>query len=221
MAWLDIDQLEAIGKFPLWSTRRFNLVRYCRSDYIDPHIPDLRTAIEQRLSQAGVEETPQKIMLLTHLQNWGLSFNPVSFYFCFDESGQVSAILSEINNTPWDERHTYIHEIPLADRQARKWRFDFEKAFHVSPFMPMNLRYHWVFAIVADRLTVEMQLYRGEDLDFDAVLALKLTPLTAANAWKLPLLYPFMTLKVLSSIYWQALRLWSKRIPFYSHPERG
>ena len=110
MTLLDLDEVEGLNRLPLWSSKGFNLVQFRRQDFYDPEIPDLKQAILQALQAAGCDEQPARVQVLTNLRNWGLSFNPVSFTFCLDEQPPL-AILSEINNTPWDERHTYVHVI--------------------------------------------------------------------------------------------------------------
>ena len=91
------------------------------------------------------------IRLLTHLRYFGYSFNPVSFYYVFDATDtRVETIVAEITNTPWKERHAYVLPVAGAARAGgRAWRFSFEKQFHVSPFMPMDMRYDWRFGAPA------------------------------------------------------------------------
>ena len=220
-SWLDIDELSAIDEFPFWSTKKFNLVEFRRSDYLRPLDQSLREAVNHHLESAAILEKPHRIMLLTHLRQWGKSFNPVSFYFCFRDDSQCFAILSEITNTPWGERHVYVHDCAksLADKQP--FVFEFEKVFHISPFMPMDVHYRWQFDVDGDQIAIVMQLYRNHRLEFDADLNLKFIPLTRHAAAKMPFHFAFMPLKVIASIYWEALRLWFKRVPFYKHPNRA
>lgn len=218
MSWIDLDELSDLDTLPFWSSRRFNLVQFRRKDYLGPKSLPLKEAVQQRLKQHGIREIPERICVLTNLRNWGLTFNPVTFYVCYRADGGVIAILSEINNTPWDERHCYVHEVTPQAAHEESWQFEFDKVFHVSPFMPMDLRYQWRFRFSGEQIWIHMRLWRNQAIQFDASLGLDKKPLNHASAWQVPLRYPFMTLRVVSGIYWQALRLWLKKIPFYEHP---
>jgi DUF1365 family protein len=117
---------------------------------------------------------------LMHLRYVGYCMNPVSFYYCFSESGdRLEAIVAEITNTPWKERHQYVLAVGAGGRLKR---FDFDKEFHVSPFLPMDMMYRWCFSELQERLIVNMQNFRHEGQICDATLALTQEPLSAAAA---------------------------------------
>jgi uncharacterized protein len=222
MSWLDLDELDqvmAISK--LWSLERFNLVSFFRKDYLGDAGQNLSTAVKNHIKEHTGEAFQGRICLLTHLRFLGFGFNPVSFYFCYPEGGEpLRYILADINNTPWDERFCYVldtHHCPLNNE---KWTFEFDKAFHVSPFMPMQLRYLWKFSLHGSNLTIHMQLQQDNECCFDATLQLQAQAMTRSVMRKMPLRYPFLTLSVVVSIYWQAFRLWLKGIPFYGHPDK-
>ena len=124
--------------------------------------------------------------------------------------------MAEVTNTPWKERHQYV--LAVTDDNARPKRFEFAKDFHVSPFLPMDMLYQWRFSIPGERLHVNMQNSKNGRLQFDATLSLKLKPLSARSLLAVLGAFPFMTLQVIAAIHWQALKLWVKGTPFYSHP---
>jgi DUF1365 family protein len=143
--------------------------------------------------------------------------NPVSFYYCFDESGtRLETIVAEITNTPWKERHQYV--LPVAAGRARIKRFGFDKDFHVSPFLPMDMQYRWSFNQPQNRLFVHMQNRRNGERMFDATLMLKERPVSPWGLLGALATFPLMTLQVITAIHWQALRLWVKRTPVFDHP---
>ena len=223
MTWLDLDELDQVmAMSQFWSFERFNLVSFYRKDYLGGQTGhDLSSAIKNRLKEHNGEFFEGRICLLTHLRFLGFGYNPVSFYFCYPEGSESPRyILAEINNTPWNERYCYVLEVEEGSSQKHKWSFEFNKAFHVSPFMPMEQYYRWQFSLNESNLTINMQLEQDNDCCFDATLQLKSKAMTSAEMRNLPLRFPFLTLSVVMSIYWQALRLWLKGIPFYSHPEK-
>lgn len=220
MAWLDLAELDRVfHRRWFWSTTRPALVWLRRADYLgDPRQP-LDQAVRDRVEHDTGERPRGPIRLLTHLRSFGHCFNPVSFYYCYDATGrQVETIVAEITNTPWGERHAYV--LPARDSLAPPPRlhFRFAKSFHVSPFMPMALDYDWRFTLPDERLTIHMENHRNGESLFDATLMLERREITGASLAMTLLRHPFTSLQVLGAIYWQALRLWFKRTPFYSHP---
>jgi DUF1365 family protein len=157
--------------------------------------------------------------MLTQLRNFGHCFNPVSFYYCYDVTGtEVQTVVAEITNTPWGERHARVLSAggPLATGAGLQ--FEFRKPFHISPFMPMELACQWRFSVPGERLAVHMRNLESNSLLFDATLALSRRPVTGPALAGVLLRFPFSTLRVLGAIYWQALRLWLKHLPFHAHP---
>jgi DUF1365 family protein len=219
MLYMDLAELPQLfdGK-PLWSARRPALAWFRREDYLGPAGVPLDTAVRDLVEARSGQRPAGPIRLLTHLRYFGYVMNPVSFYYCFDRSGErLETIVAEITNTPWGERHQYV--LPAAHQAAPLKRFDFDKDFHVSPFMPMEIQYHWCFNAPSDRLVVHMQNHRAGEFLFDATLTLRREPLSAGALLRALAGYPVMTLKVIAAIHFQALRLWLKRTPFYGHPK--
>ena len=93
--------------------------------------------------------------------------------------------------------------------------FAVAKAFHVSPFMPLDMDYHLRFSLDAAHVRIHMQNWQGGRKVFEADLALRRTPLDGATLRRYVLNFPWMSLRTVSAIYWQALRLWLKKVPFF------
>ena len=173
--------------------------------------------VEQRTGQ----RPNGPIRLLTHLRYFGYAFNPVSFYFCYDQADtQVKTIVAEVTNTPWDERHCYVLDESQNQAHTHKKRYTFDKTFHVSPFMDMDMQYQWHFVEPGKQLSIHMENMRREQKVFDATMTLERKPITGSRLAQVLIRYPFMTGKVIAAIYFQALRLWLKRCPFYPHPAK-
>lgn len=215
MAFLDLNELDEVFRDRwLWSTRGPALAWLRRADYLGNSDVALDEAVRRLVKlETGVRpEGP--IRLLTHLRLFGHCFNPVSFYYCYDPSGTtIENMVVEITNTPWKERHTYV--LPARDRGLH---FCFGKAFHVSPFMPMALQYDWRFNTPAESLSVHMENHDERGKIFDATLCLERHEIDTASLAGALLRFPFMTVQVVTAIYWQAFRLWVRRTPFYVHP---
>lgn len=222
--YVDLDELPELlkGRW-LWSLEKRNLASFRRSDYLGNPGQPLKEAIYDRVEQVlGVRPTGP-VRLLAHWRFYGYCFNPVSFYYCFEADGKtLLAIVAEITNTPWRERHAYVLPAASATRHGaheRIFSWQFDKSFHVSPFLPMQTRYDWRFEVPDEDLRVHMDVTDSEGKIFDATLVMKRRPLNGALLTKFLLHYPFLTAQVVWKIYWNALLLRLKRIPFHAHPK--
>lgn len=227
MSYIDLAELPGLfdGRW-LWSARRPALAWFRRADFLGPSDVPLDTAVRDLVAARTGTRPTGPIRVLTHLRYFGYSFNPVSFYYVFDAAdSRVETIVAEITNTPWKERHAYV--LPVASAASttpRAWTFEFGKAFHVSPFMPMDMHYKWTFGVPAEGLHVHMENHAtssvGGPAAFDATLNLRREPMTAGALARALVSFPFMTLRVSALIYWQALKLILKRTPFHVHPDK-
>jgi DUF1365 family protein len=227
MMYLDLDELPGLfDRFWLWSARHFNLAWFRRSDHMGDSSKPLKQCVAEMIHKHTGVMPEGPVRLLTHCRYFAFGFNPVSFYYCYDKTDtHVETIVAEVNNTPWGEQYCYVlaGADNVADDQDTSGRLQYKpvKDFHVSPFMPMNINYDWRFNQPDSRLTVHMQNYIDNDKLFDATLDLDYRPMTSANMARVLIQYPVITMKVVIGIYYQALKLLIKRIPFYDHPASG
>jgi len=205
LAYVDLDELLPRGR----------LVRFERSDYLgDPRIP-LDEAVRALVAERTGNRPAGPIRVLTQLRSFGYCFNPVSFYYCFDEAGErVQTVVAEVTNTPWGERHAYVVE----RRGPGILKGDSEKVLHVSPFMGMDHRYAWRVADPGPTLSVHIENRRDGELAFDATLSMRRRPMTRRTLAAVTARYPASTARVLALIYAHALRLKLKGVRVRPHP---
>ncbi|MBL8224073.1 MAG: DUF1365 domain-containing protein [Chromatiales bacterium] len=228
MMYLDLAELPRLfDPYWLWSARRPAPAWFRRADHYRPPdaagqpLPPLDESIRDLVEREAGFRPAGPIRLLTHLRYFGYCFNPLSAYYCFDASGtQIEAVVLEVSNMPWREMHPYV----LAGGRALQngaLRFEFGKAFHVSPFLPPDMRYRCTLAPPGDRLALALENWRGGRRSFDAHLQLARLPVTAGSLARMLAVDPLVTLRVTALIHWQALRLWRRRAPVYDHPAGG
>ena len=220
MVYLDLAELETVfaGRW-FWSVRRPALARFRREDHFGDPRRSLDDCVRELVEQSGAPRPGGPIRLLTHLSYFGYCFNPVSFYYCFDDRGrEVEAIVAEVSNTPWGERFCYV----LTGKPGPGTRsYRPRKRMHVSPFMPMDVEYDWRFRPPGRRLGVCMSISRQGSKVFDAALDLERVEIGAVSLARMLIEFPFMTARVILAIHWQALLLWLKKCPVYDHPRKS
>ncbi|APG05316.1 chromosome partitioning protein ParA [Luteibacter rhizovicinus DSM 16549] len=219
--YLDLDEVERVfaGRW-LWSATGRNLAEFRRSDYLGPPERSLAEAVRDRAGASLGYRPAGPVRVLTHARYAGIVFNPVTFYYCYQADGTtLDCVVAEITNTPWRERHSYVLRVD-GDMNGHVVDQTFPKAFHVSPFMPMEREYRWRFTCPGERLRVHMDVLRDGVREFDAHLSLQRRELTSASLARVLWRYPLMTAKVVGAIHFEALRLWLKRNPIHDHPVR-
>jgi len=221
LVYLDLEELPALlkGGYSL-SRAAFAPASFRRSDHLgDPRLP-LADAVRNLVAERTGWRPVGPVRLLTLLRNWGYYFCPLSLYYCFDSPGQtVDAVVAEVTNTPWRERHWYVLWKGNHVGEPSALRFRHAKGFHVSPFMGMDMLYEWHLHEPGAELSVAIVSFRGGERLFDVSLVLKRRELGRWSMLRALARHPWMTGRVVQAIYWQALRLWWKKCPFYPHPK--
>lgn len=213
---LDLAELDTVfrGRW-LWSHESANLVSLRRSDYLGASGgARLDAAVRERVREELGRAPVGRIVLLAQPRFFGYVFNPVSFYYCFDDQDRLDAIVAEITNTPWGERHSYV----LDARGGDGARARFTKRFHVSPFQDMRQEYAWRFSELGDELGVHMTNYEEGRAVFEAKLSMRRRALDGAGLARALLLCPGFSARSVAAIYWQALRTKLKGATFFEHP---
>ncbi len=219
MMLLDLDELPGVlDCHPLFSARRTALARFRREDHLgDPSRP-LAECVRELVQERTGERPQGPVRLLTTLRTLGHSFNPVSFFYCFEPDGErVEAVVAQVTNTPWGESHAYVLR-----RQSEAVMSDtMDKAFHVSPFIGMDNRYDWRVTEPNGQLLVHIDEHDADGHHlFDATLSLERHELSRSRLSRLLLQFPAASLRVVLLIYWNALRLKLKGAPYHPHPGR-
>jgi DUF1365 family protein len=221
LMYLDLAELpEVLDPYPFFSARRRALARFRRRDFIgDPGRP-LDECVREEVAAVTGDRPAGPVRLLAGLRYFGHSFNPVSFYYCFDEGGKrVDAVVADVRNIPWGEGHPYV--LARGERRGTVLGDELEKSFHVSPLMGMDQTYAFRATEPGERLVAHIESRpRGEEgRTFDATLSLRRRPLSRGALTRLLARYPAMSLQVVAKIYAQSLRLKLKGAKYHPHPE--
>ncbi|MEZ5076669.1 MAG: DUF1365 domain-containing protein [Solirubrobacterales bacterium] len=229
LMYLDLGELPAVlDPFPLFSARRPAPARFRRADHLgDPSRPLAECAREAVAAETG-SRPPGPVRLLTGLRYFGHAFNPVSFYYCFDnEAERVEAVVADVENIPWGERHAYV--LGRGEREGPVLSGQLDKALHVSPLMGMDQTYAFRATEPGEQLAVHIESRPRRDgapsapgspaKSFDATLSLRRRELSRARLAALLARYPAASLQTVAKIYAQALRLKLKGARYFPHPE--
>lgn len=221
MLYLDLDEAPRLfSKNWLWSWNRRNLACVLRRDHLRRPEPDLAEAVRSSIAEFAGQRPDGPITLLTQPRYFGYCINPISVYFVWTADRQkLDYLLLEVHSTPWDEQHPYILKAPA--NQTGVWSLDFDKAMHVSPFMDMDMRYRLRLQRPPNQgIRLALENWQGQQRLFAAHLKLDLQPATPRALNAILLKHPFMTAKVAAGIYYQALRIKLKGVPYVQRPDR-
>ncbi|MGC1780821.1 MAG: DUF1365 family protein [Xanthobacteraceae bacterium] len=202
---LDLDEIDRLSKsLRLFSHNRFNAVSFHDADHGDESGRPLRDQVEQHLIQAGIGWSGGTIRLLCMPRIFGCGFNPLSVYFCHHRGGEFAAVLYEVHNT-FGERHSYL--IPAGENPGTVIEQQCRKVFYVSPFMDMDLTYEFRTAVPDERVSVAIRAAAADGVMLAAALSGRRRDISDLNLLSLLITHPLLTLKVITAIHWNALRM--------------
>ena len=215
---VDIDRIDELAmRLKLFSHNRFNLVSFHDRDHGDGARGGLRTWVERLLAQDGIRLDGGRIRLLCLPRILGFAFNPIAIWYCEHRDGTLRAVIAEVRNT-FGEKHCYL--LASAGRpMTYEGPHEKEKCFHVSPFMDLVGRYRFRFSEPGETVRVLIHETREGVPLLDATLVGERRALTDAALLAQVALMPWMTLKVVAGIHWEALKLWLRGARFHRKPE--
>ncbi|SNY50721.1 hypothetical protein SAMN06297280_1655 [Arsukibacterium tuosuense] len=215
--WLDCDVLTPASLSQVGIKHEgFGALSYRRRDYLAGN-EVLLLAVQDKVQQLGGAKQISRVCLLTPLANWGYYFSPITLYYCYDQNGVFCYLLAEVSNTPWNERHYYLQTIDTDTTQPGFYQHD--KAFHVSPFNPIDMQYRWQIPEPANELYCSITNLKQQQAVFSAWIKLKRFELSKANRQRILIRHPWQNVQVMWRIYWQALKLYLKGVPLHQHPK--
>lgn len=212
--WIKLSELEQLDskiKNFAYQSKAWSMVRFKRSDYLGDHTEKLEHSVLEKMNALHPHDNETldgDVFMLGQVRTLGLYFSPVNFYYLRNNEGVFTHILAEVSNTPWNERHHYLVDLNKQE--------DTDKKFFVSPFNPMDMIYQWNIKPPDKHLSLSLTCLKKQK-HFVASLQLEKQALNSTTLFKNLVSIPSMTIKTVFGIYWQATKLFFKRIPIYSH----
>jgi DUF1365 family protein len=203
-------------------------VKYTKDKYIGKNT---RERIEIMIDELNLGFKLSKVFIMTNLRNFGYIFNPVSFYYCFNEAGQLRAMFSEVNNTFHDQKMFYINTSVILDGAEKRSGIQFKntnkqvfrsrqsKNFYISPFTDLKNVLHWEFDIPGETMFMNINSVKEGEIELMTKMSGRKRKITDLSLLFLLFRYPLYTLMVIVRIHWQALKLWRKKVPFNKKDE--
>ena len=237
MFYIDLDELDKISGFSFFSVNRWNIFSFYDDDHFkflkqkgisekiakenvdfhkEKYSGSTKDKMKTMISELKLGFEPHKIFLLTNARNFGYVFNPVSFYYCFDNRGKLRAMFSEVNNTFGEQKMYYTI---IRDPDKKIFTDKQRKNYYISPFVDYDTDIHWKFNVPGKHLYMEVDSKKGNDSHLCAEVKGRRKDLTGAKLFYLNLRYPLITFWIIFMIHYQALKLAIKKVPFRKKKE--
>jgi hypothetical protein len=224
MFYLDLDEIPVLAeKFRFMGHNRFNLFNFKDSEHLElpRENPEKGKSTKEHLlrylAENGLPEKPAKIMLLTNLNTLGYNFNPVSFFFCFNAQNQPLCAVAEVSNT-FREMKPYL--IPADKPDTNHFHLNTTKYFYVSPFFEHDAQFDFNLDVPGDKLNIRINNLKDGKKIFISTLTGKKEPLSDGNLLRYFFSFPLITIRIITLIHWNAMKLWIKKVPYRKKDER-
>ena len=219
MFYLDLDEIDLLSKkLFFFSRNRFNLFSFRDRDHLAFEKPSVMENIRFYLGEKGVNNDVKKIYLLTNVATMGYNFNPVSFYYCFDDENNPVCVVPEVGNTFGELKPFFMNKQKLVRNRFEDLQ---QKYFYVSPFIDHDVFFKFNLGIPGESLSIKIDDYKDNERIFITSLFGKQKTLSDINLIWYFLKFPFVTIRVITAIHWQAMRLYLRKIKFYRKEEKS
>ena len=202
---IDLDEINELdSRISIFSHNKFNVFSFYDKDHGERDGSNLKEWVLTNIRKFNIKGKINKIKILCYPRIFGYVFNPLSIFYCY-ENDKMKAIFYEVKNT-FNEQHTYIFKIKNDDEITQKCK----KRFYVSPFMDMETYYNFKLINPNNKLSV---FIKQTDLTGTILTATQMGDKKEFNLKQLIknfFKYPLMTIKIISSIHYEALLLWKK-----------
>lgn len=221
MFYIDLDEIDQLKKFLLISHNKFNFFTFKDKEHLRLPMgkPDDSKSTKEHilnyLSQQGVA-APKKIMLLTNLNTLGYNFNPVSFYYCFDENEQPMCCVAEVSNTFREMKPFFMGKNEFKNDA---FKLNTTKNFYVSPFIDHDANFDFDLKVPGEKLNIRIDDQKDDKRFFISTLTGTKKPLTNGNLFWYAIRFPLIPLWIMTLIHWNALLLWIKKIRYFKKAE--
>ncbi|MBP1856888.1 DUF1365 domain-containing protein [Rhizobium herbae] len=216
---IDLDRLdEADGLSRVFSVNRRNLLSFHETDHTSDSGGSLRSYVDALLVETGLPGRAARVLLVCYPRILGLVFNPLAVYYCYGDAGALTAMIYEVRNT-FGERHTYVCPIELDDISNAGIRQQCDKLFHVSPFIPMAMRYQFRMLPPGEEIRWRILETDKDGPLLSATFSGVQVPLKTGKILRLVARIPHLTLKIVAGIHWEALKLWVKGVRTIARPQ--
>ena len=215
---VDLDRLEeAASQSALFSVNRPNLVSFREKDHLGGTETTLRAYADRLLADAGIATPARQIVLICYPRIFGFVFNPLSVYYAYGDRHELIAVIYEVRNT-FGDRHSYVCPVSDGELTEAGLRQSVEKIFHVSPFIPLKMQYHFRMLPPGDSVRWRILETDSDGPLLSATFSGERRELNSGNLFKLLARIPFLTFKIVGAIHWEALKLWIKGMKYIPRP---